>query len=71
MWYNDNSLLRSFGQALANADVLTEGEEFAAYLAKPQKYNDTETVWEACGYPTDEADDGWEDFIGSIGEEEE
>lgn len=70
MWYNDASLLRSFGQALAFADVLTDSDDFVEFLAKPQKYNDAFSNWEQCAFPTDESDDGWDDFLGTLGEEE-
>ena len=71
MWYNDVSLLRGFGQALATAEALTDSEEFVAFMSKPQKYDDAFASWADCGYPTDESDDGWDDFVTSLGDDEE
>ena len=71
MWYNDAALLRQFGQALANADVFIDIDDFASFLRKPQKYNEAQSNWDECGSPVDESDEGWDDFLETLGEEEE
>ncbi len=62
MWYNDVNLLRSLGQALSEMGILEDSDDFAAFLSKPQRYNDEYNAWEAAGFPTTEVDDGWEEF---------
>lgn len=65
-WYNDAQLIRNFAEALANAEVLEDSDDFVAFNRKPQRYNEEYTIWEQAGFPTNEDDDGWEEFVDGI-----
>lgn len=71
MWYNDASLVRNFGIALSNAEVLEDNEDFAAFLAKPQRYNEEFDIWQQNGYPASDGEDGWDEFVDGITEDAE
>ena len=71
MWYNDAKLLSGLGQALATATILEDSDDFTAYMAKPQRYDEFYDAWKEAGYPTAEDDDGWEDFVNAVSEDEE
>lgn len=70
-WYDDVKLKDGLLEALVNADVLTDAEEFKEFARKPQKYNEHYEAWKDAGYPTDESDDGWEEFSDTFSSEEE
>jgi len=71
MWYNDPNLVRGFGEALSNAGMLEDSDDFAAFLRKPQRYNSEYDAWESCGYPTGEDEDGWDDFVEQLSNSDE
>jgi hypothetical protein len=69
-WYHDSSLLRSFGTALINAEVLEDLEDVLAFFQHPQRYNQFYMEWENAGFPN-EGDDNWDEFVDSISESED
>lgn len=71
MWYNDASLLRNFADALSNAGVLEDSDDFSAFMRKPQRYNDEYEAWKEAEYPSDDSDDGWDDFVDAISVDDE
>lgn len=70
-WYTDSKLVAALGEALTNADVLTEQTDFTNYLKKPMAYNDHYDAWAEAGYPTSEDDNGWDEFVEAVNSDEE
>lgn len=70
-WYSDSDTLRAFGKALVNAEVLEDGDDFLGFLSKPMQYKATYDTWSEAGYPEDESDDGWEEFVEAISSDDE
>lgn len=70
-WYDDLTLVSGLGSALINAEVLTDSEDYKNFLLKPMRYNSYYNAWEEAGFPTDEDDDEWNDFIEAISMEDE
>jgi len=70
-WYSDNKLVTSFGEALANAGVLNDSDDFKMFLKSPMRYNDAFNAWSEAGYPTDDSEDGWDDFLEALPDEDE
>lgn len=66
-WYDDATLLRNFTAAMIEAGV----EDSQDILRKPHKYNDEFEAWVDNGYPDEEGDEGWDEFVSAITSEEE
>lgn len=71
MWYEDNVKFRGLGEALANAGAFEDSDVAALFNRKPQRFNDHYLAWEANEFPTSEEDDGWDDFLEAIENDEE
>lgn len=69
-WYHDANEIRTFQQALIDAEVLEDSEDMKAFLTHPQRYNNEYRAWEEAGYPQ-ETDDTWDEFVQAIGSEDE
>lgn len=70
-WYDDIKLKDGLSEALLNVGVLEDSDDIKEFIRKPQKYNDFYDAWETAGFPTDEDDDGWEEFSETISSDEE
>ena len=70
-WYSDSDNVRALGQALLNAEVLSDTDDFLTFLKKPMQYKAYYEAWEQADFPTDEDDDGWDQFVESVSEDTE
>jgi hypothetical protein len=68
-WYNDATVVRSYVTALTNAEI--DSEDLIAILKHPKQYSDTYDSWASFGFPESEDDDGWDDFVAEISNEDE
>ena len=71
LWYHDRYLVDGLATALTNAEVFSEASDVTAFLGKPQKYNDYYEVWAEANFPTNEDDDGWEEFAEAVSNEDD
>ncbi len=65
-WFSSAYTVRKFGRALRNAGMLEDGESFDSYLETPALYTTEFEVWEECGNPESNEDDGWIEFIDTL-----
>ena len=70
-WYSDSDNVRELGKALVNAEVLEDTEDFAEFLGKPRKYTEHYNAWSEASFPSDENDDGWEEFVEAVSSDDE
>lgn len=70
-WYEDAPILRRFYAVLRETGMLEEIDEIDAYFQKPWKYNAYHEIWENNGAPQTSDDDGWEDFVDEITEDDD
>ena len=68
-WYPD-SKLASFAEALVQSGILEDSDEFVQFMRKPQLYDDMYDSWVEAGHPN-EGEDGWDEFVDAISEDEE
>ena len=71
MWYNDLTVYRNFGEALANVGALADPGNAVLYFRKPQEFNDEYEIWTSSGSPSSSGEDGWEDFEDAFDDENE
>lgn len=69
-WYDDNKLVAGLSNALVEAEVFEEASDVTEFLRRPFKYNEHYDAWEAAGFPEDDNDDGWEDFVAAVGSDD-
>lgn len=69
-WYPSPEL-NGFIEALANADVLQDTADVVTLLKKPQAYDEFYDAWKTAGFPVDENEDGWDEFIEAVGDSDD
>lgn len=69
-WYPD-SRLASFVQALVNAEQIEDTEDLVLFVTKPQAYDEVYAAWEDNGSPSSDEEDGWDDFITAITDDDD
>ena len=69
-WYDDGLVLRKFALALIEVGMLND-DEITTFLDKPWRYNNYHEIWEENGAPETNEDDGYQDFVDAITEQEE
>lgn len=69
-WYDDPTLVRGLGNALASADVLENQQEFQEYFTYPQRYNEFFEAWEENNFP-DPEHDNWDAFVEAISDDDD
>lgn len=61
----------SFIEALINADVLQDTADVVTLVKKPQAYDEFYDAWKEAGFPSDENEDGWDEFVAAVTEDED
>ena len=70
-WYDDATTVRGFADALTEAGLLEEQDEFREFFQHPMRYNSAYDVWENLEFPDSESPN-WDSFVEAVsGDEEE
>lgn len=67
-WYDDVMLLRDFAAAMVEAEAI---DDASVILNKPYRFTSEYLAWKKAGYPDSDEDEGWDNFINEMNEEEE
>lgn len=62
-WYDSAIVLRDFADAMVEAGAV---EDPQVIMSKPYKFTTEYTIWKSSGYPSDEEDEGWAEFISGL-----
>lgn len=70
-WYEKANKVQAFVDALTEAGVLESATEVNAFVRKPWKFDEEYIAWANNGFPSDESEDGWSEFIDALENDEE
>lgn len=68
-WFDNAQLSRSFQAALINADSL-DMDNLGDFLSSPQQWQEEYEAWQDAGFPNDDSDNGWDQFVDAISSDE-
>lgn len=71
LWYHDSFLVDGLAEALTNAEVFESASDVVALKKKPMKYTEFYKAWEDADFPSNEDDDGWDEFCEAVVSDED